>query len=174
MTPEEQAKVALIEAKEQFLLLFNRMGLGVEVTDYMDDEHDDASWEAGDGRLVVTACRQEDGRYNLLLGKQVVIPGVHTMPNGDPGYPDDIDLVDIKAFEIDQINECVILAYKVWMKMWTDEVIEVYAEECMFRNIQKAEDELDECDTWKANQEQEIDYIIREEVRKEQMFRGIQ
>ena len=60
------------------------------------------------------------------------------------------------------------------MKMWTDEVVEVYAEECMFRNIQKAGDDLEECDNWKASQEPEINSIIREEVRKEQLFRGAQ
>ncbi len=153
MTPEKQAKQALIEAREQFLYLFNSMGLGIDIVNYMDDEHDDASWEVGNGALVVTACREGDNQYKLLLGKQVIIPGCHSMPNGDPGYPDDVDLVDIRAFEITEVAECVILAYKIWMKMWTNEVIETYAEECMFRNIQKASDELEAMDIWKDEQD---------------------
>ena len=30
------------------------------------------------------------------VGAETVIPGCHTMPNGDPGYPDEPDFVDIE------------------------------------------------------------------------------
>ena len=45
----------------------------------------------------------ERGGYNLIVhfdyspGR----PGVHTLPNGDPGYPDDPDELTIQAIEIE-------------------------------------------------------------------------
>lgn len=46
--------------------------------------------------------------YPALVGDQigwgvsatVLVPGVHTMPNGDPGYPDDADVVDIASHKV--------------------------------------------------------------------------
>lgn len=29
------------------------------------------------------------------VSAETVIPGCHTMPNGDPGYPDDVDVIDL-------------------------------------------------------------------------------
>ena len=29
------------------------------------------------------------------VSAEAVVPGCHTMPNGDPGYPDDVDVIDL-------------------------------------------------------------------------------
>lgn len=36
-----------------------------------------------------------DGQIAWGVSAQFVAPGIHTMPNGDPGYPDEVDVVDI-------------------------------------------------------------------------------
>jgi len=39
----------------------------------------------------------QDKKY-ILMGI-TTIPGCHTMPNGDPGYPDDVDIFDISQHD---------------------------------------------------------------------------
>jgi hypothetical protein len=59
------------------------------------DESDDS--EGGvdiDGVLIYREVLP-DGQIAWGVSAQVVVPGVHTMPNGDPGYPDEVDVVDI-------------------------------------------------------------------------------
>lgn len=43
----------------------------------------------------------------ILVGTAVTIPGCRTMPNGDPGYPDDYDFIEKGSFTLDKKNEAI-------------------------------------------------------------------
>ncbi len=49
---------------------------------------------------MVQICVVEDNeKLVYVVGFEKVIPGCRTLPNGDPGYPDDVDFV-----EMEQVN----------------------------------------------------------------------
>lgn len=56
----------------------------------------------------------------FLVCAGVTIPGCRTMPNGDPGYPDDYDTVEVGQFgallnALEKIGHCI-------MTQWVDEI----------------------------------------------------
>ena len=71
---------------------------------------------------------------HIHVGELVVIPGVHSMPNGDPGYPDETDQVDRGSFTFDKKNDAInraiaILAISMFNYHGEVESVEAYAEE---------------------------------------------
>jgi hypothetical protein len=50
---------------------------------------------------------------SFLVFRGVTIPGQRTMPNGDPGYPDDYDVVEIGDYPslisaLEKIGHCIV------------------------------------------------------------------
>lgn len=61
----------------------------------------------------------DDTLPDFQVYRGVVIPGTRTMPNGDPGYPDDYDIVEIGTFitllsALSKIGACLV-------EQWMDE-----------------------------------------------------
>lgn len=59
------------------------------------DQSDDCEGSVDIDGVMIYRDVLPDGQIGWGVSAQTVIPGVHTMPNGDPGYPDEVDVVDI-------------------------------------------------------------------------------
>ncbi len=70
------------------------------------DESDDSEGCVDIDGVLIYREVLPDGQIAWGVSAQVVVPGVHTMPNGDPGYPDEVDVVDIAppAIEVRTIS----------------------------------------------------------------------
>ena len=44
---------------------------------------------------------------HIHVGEMILIPGIRTMPNGDPGFPDETDCVDRGSFTFDKKNDAI-------------------------------------------------------------------
>lgn len=46
---------------------------------------------------LMPPCEDNNGKWTIY--KVTVRPGVHTLSNGDPGYPDEVDVDEVSAHE---------------------------------------------------------------------------
>lgn len=65
----------------------------VFVDEWYEDE-DCRGYVEVDG-LVIYPHKFDDGSIGWGVAGSACIPGCHTMPNGDPGYPDETEVIDI-------------------------------------------------------------------------------
>lgn len=70
-----------------------RAGITATVTHV--DEGDDCEGCVDIEGILIYRDVLPDGQIAWGVSAQMVTPGVYTMPNGDPGYPDEVDVVDI-------------------------------------------------------------------------------
>lgn len=64
---------------------------------YLDEWYEDEEcrgYVEVDG-VILYPHKFDDGDIGWGVAAEVTIPGCHTMPNGDPGYPDESDVVDL-------------------------------------------------------------------------------
>lgn len=51
--------------------------------------------------LIDDADGQGGGFFDgFLMTKSTTVPGCHTLPNGDPGYPDDVDVDEVETWKV--------------------------------------------------------------------------
>jgi hypothetical protein len=81
-----------------------RAGITATVTHV--DESDDGEGSVDIEGISIYRDVLPDGQIAWGVSAQTVIPGVHTMPNGDPGYPDEVDVVDIAPPAIEVRTIC--------------------------------------------------------------------
>lgn len=46
-------------------------------------------------------------KEHIHIGEHVLIPGIRTLPNGDPGFPDETDDIDLGSFTFDNKNDAI-------------------------------------------------------------------
>ena len=84
----------------------NRLAqVGVIATVTHVDESDDGEGSVDIEGITIYREFLPDGKPAWGVRGETVIPGVRTMPNGDPGYPDEVDWIDIAspAIEVNTI-----------------------------------------------------------------------
>jgi hypothetical protein len=74
----------------------------------------------------------ETGKY-IVQGAQVV-PGCHTMPNGDPGYPGDADVTDISQH--DNFRDALFALFTVNAKFDIENAFDNAGEEMFYRDYE--------------------------------------
>ena len=71
---------------------------------------------------------------HIHVGELVLIQGIRTMPNGDPGFPDETDEIDHGSFTFDKKNDAInaaiaMLAVAMHKYHGETEAVDDYAEE---------------------------------------------
>lgn len=84
-----------------------------------------------EGGTGVSASIEED---LIVVGQTIHIPGVHTMPNGDPGYPDEFDFAEAGSFTLDKKNDAIdcmigLIAVELFKQAGECAAEEAYAEQ---------------------------------------------
>jgi hypothetical protein len=78
------------------------------------------------GSITVTTQKAQDGRKVVIgysVGVAVPVPGIRTFRNGDPGYPDDVDVNEIAFTTMPQ--HVIRAVMEAWFKQVQQEVDEV-------------------------------------------------
>jgi len=73
-----------------------------------------------------------DGKL-LTLQSSIVIPGIRTLRNGDPGWPDDVDVSDVASFAPNQLADLARSASSHIAESLIDTHLEGFFEDEMFR-----------------------------------------
>jgi hypothetical protein len=68
----------------------------------LTEEDDDNTIRICDCILISFDCPHSRPTYTVC--QEVIIPGVHTLRNGDPGWPDDVDVQELKTFQANQLS----------------------------------------------------------------------
>lgn len=88
-----------------------------------------------------------DYRVGFTIQKVVTIPGCRTLPNGDPGYPDDCDLVDVEVVELAQWFKAAEQFCRHFITEAVDTAVELYGEDLRAEEWAKDEAERTELET---------------------------
>jgi len=73
-------------------------------------------------------------RYHI--SHEVTIPGCHSLPNGDPGYPDDSDLVD-DLIDIEKAENAAARAVAFNISHQIDHILQMWDEDKMAKEMEK-------------------------------------
>lgn len=69
-----------------------------------------------------------DDRIGFIIQKSTIIPGKMYMSNGDPGYPDDVDVDDLEVFELDHWFQAASAFCRYFMIESLEQAVEGYGE----------------------------------------------
>ena len=138
MTPQEQIRLATTESLKIFEHLAKRAGLDFGIQNDIDS--DDPQWEETTTGYGISGYVGDGDCPYLVLTQSVVIPGCHTLDNGDPGYPDDIDILELETANLwlDDVEKIAVKVFQYFGHAVVDEAIDAYMEQKQWEEFEDA------------------------------------